>query len=47
MIIFAGKHYLWHGKSYLVHSTYSDGTCDLIVGNDLKNVAKGELEVVS
>lgn len=47
MIIFAGKHYLWRGKPYLVHSTYSDGTCDLIIDNDLKNVAKGELEAMS
>lgn len=44
MIIFAKRHYIWRGKDYLVHSTYSDGTCDLIVDGCLKNVAKKELE---
>ena len=46
MIIFAKRYYSWRGKDYLVQSTYSDGTCDLIIDGELKNVAKGELEAV-
>ena len=48
MIIFAQRHYLWRGKDYLVHSTYNDGTCDLIdtYGNLIEDVPKKELEAM-
>ena len=47
MIIFAKRHYSWRGKNYLVHSTYNDGTCDLVIDGELVNVHNDELEAVS